>query len=153
VLCGVFGLWILSRDLDVMARLSLVILVGIGVNNAIILIDLIQELRARGLSSSEAVIRACSLRLKPILMTTAIQVLGVIPVAVGNSKIMGIPYASLGVTIISGMLLSTAFTLAVIPWFYDLISSLESRLRDQLKHEAEPGKNRRSVAVSGDLIR
>jgi HAE1 family hydrophobic/amphiphilic exporter-1 len=125
ILSGIFGLWLLSLDLDVMARLSLVILVGIGVNNAIILIDVIQELRLQGFSKCDAVVHGCARRFQAVLMTTAIQVLGVLPVALGNSKIMGIPYASLGITIISGMLLSTVMTLALLPWLYDRLSALE----------------------------
>ncbi len=125
ILSGVFGLWLMSKDLDVMARLSLVILVGIGVNNAIILLDLIQNLRKQGFSRKDAVVLGCTQRFRAILMTTSIQILGVLPVALGNSKIMGIPYASLGIAVISGMTLSTIMTFAIIPWMYDIVSRLE----------------------------
>jgi HAE1 family hydrophobic/amphiphilic exporter-1 len=129
VLSGIFGLWALGRELDVMARLSLVILVGIGVNNAIILVDLIQELRRDGFSIRDAIIEGCSRRLQAVLMTTSIQVVGVLPVAFGNSKLMGIPYSSLGISIISGMLLSTLMTLAVLPLLYEKAASVGSKKR------------------------
>ena len=148
ILSGIFGLWLMGRELDVMARLSLVVLVGIGVNNAIILIDLIQELRSQGLSKRDAVIQGCSRRLQAVLMTTSIQVLGVIPVAVGNSKIMGIPYASLGVCIISGMLLGTLITFAVLPWLYETLAGLEERWKTKNLNESGPGQSAQTEGLA-----
>ncbi len=147
ILSGIFGLWLMGRELDVMARLSLVVLVGIGVNNAIILIDLIQELRSQGLSKRDAVIQGCSRRLQAVLMTTSIQVLGVIPVAVGNSKIMGIPYASLGVCIISGMLLGTLMTFAVLPWLYETLAGIEERWKGRGFSELEQDRSARTAGL------
>jgi HAE1 family hydrophobic/amphiphilic exporter-1 len=106
-----------------------VILVGIGVNNAIILVDRIQELRREGLSIADAVIEGCTRRLEAVFMTTSIQVVGVLPVAFGNSKLMGIPYSSLGVSIISGMILSTLMTLAVLPALYEWAAKIEARFK------------------------
>ena len=129
LLFGISGLLALGLTLDVMARLSLVILVGIAVNNAIILIDIILELKAQGLRRSEAIIEGCSRRLKAVLMTTSIQVIGVLPVALGKSKIMGIPYASLGVCIISGMLFSTILTLVILPMIYEFLDDCEIKFK------------------------
>ena len=125
---GVAGLKVLGMDLDVMARLSLIILVGIGVNSAIILIDLITSLREEGIRREDAVVMGCARRLKAVLMTTSIQIISVLPVALGKSKIMGIPYSSLGVSIISGMLLSTAVTLVVLPMIYEWLDDVENRI-------------------------
>lgn len=129
LLFGVAGLLIMGLSLDVMARLSLVILVGIAVNNAIILIDIILELKAQGLRRHEAVVQGCARRFKAVLMTTSIQVIGVLPVAMGKAKIMGIPYASLGVCIISGMLFSTVLTLVILPMVYEFLDDCELKLK------------------------
>lgn len=129
---GVAGLKIMGLDLDVMARLSLVILVGIGVNGAIILIDLIEKLRSQGMRREDAVVVGCAQRFKAVVMTAAIQIISVLPVALGKSKIMGIPYSSLGVSIISGMLLSTVVTLIVLPMIYEWLDTIEGRLKGLL---------------------
>ncbi len=129
LLFGVGGLRLFNMDLDVMARLSLVILVGIGVNNAIILIDLIRELRSKGLGRSDAIVQACSQRFVAISMTTLIQVVSLFPVALGKSKLMGVPYASMGISIIVGMLGSTLITLIVLPVIYSWLDDVESGVR------------------------
>ena len=61
-------------------------------------------------------------------MTTTIQVISVLPVALGKSKLMGIPYSSLGIVIISGMILSTLITLVVLPLIYEIFDDLEEKL-------------------------
>ena len=125
---GAAGLWVLGLPLDVMGRLGLVMLVGIGVNNAIILIDMILNLRSQGFRRQEAILLGCAKRLKAIAMTTTIQVISVLPVALGKSKLMGIPYSSLGIVIISGMILSTLITLVVLPLIYEIFDDLEEKL-------------------------
>ncbi len=132
IIFGISGLLLFHMDLDVMARLSLIILVGIGVNNAIILIDLILSLKKQGIKRQDAVVLGCAQRLKAVMMTTAIQVISVFPVALGKSKIMGIPYASLGVSIIAGMLFSTAITLMVLPMIYEFLDDWEQKLKVKL---------------------
>lgn len=132
LLFGVAGLKALGMDLDVMARLSLIILVGIGVNGAIILIDLIRRLRSEGLRREDAIAIGCARRLKAVLMTSSIQIISVFPVAMGQAKIMGIPYSSLGISIISGMLFSTLITLIVLPIIYAWLDRVEQNLKNFL---------------------
>jgi len=136
IIFGCAGLWALGMDLDVMARLSLVILVGIGVNGAIILIDLILHLKKLGYKREEAVVIGCARRLKAVLMSASIQMISVLPVALGQSKLMGIPYASLGVSIISGMLFSTLITLIILPMAYEFLDELESKIKNILVGQA-----------------
>jgi HAE1 family hydrophobic/amphiphilic exporter-1 len=128
LLFGAGGLVLFGMDLDVMARLALVILVGSGVNAAIILIDMINSLREQGMSRREAVVFGCAQRFKAVLMSTSIQVVGVLPIAMGKAKIMGIPYASLGIAIMSGMLFSTLATLVVLPMLYELMDDLQIKV-------------------------
>jgi HAE1 family hydrophobic/amphiphilic exporter-1 len=126
---GAGGLWALGQSLDVMARLGLVILVGVGVNNAIMLIDMIIGLRNEGLARKEAILVGCAKRLRAVFMTTAIQVISVLPVALGKSKLMGIPYASLGIVMISGMIFSTIITIVLLPVLYEACDTLDMKMK------------------------
>jgi HAE1 family hydrophobic/amphiphilic exporter-1 len=76
------------------------------------------------MSRFEALMDAGRHRFRPILMTTLTTVCGMIPMAVGNSKIIGVPYAPLGRTMIGGLLVSTILTLVVVPLFYTLLDDL-----------------------------
>lgn len=126
---GVFGLWMTGYELDIMARLSLVLLVGSSVNSAILLIDVIRELRASGLGRLESIAQGCSRRLKAVLMTTLIQILSVLPVVFGNAKLMGLPYKTLGLVMVSGLFFSTILTLVLLPLAYLGLDILEEKFR------------------------
>ncbi|MDA8793123.1 efflux RND transporter permease subunit [Bacteriovoracaceae bacterium] len=129
---GVAGLFFLEMPLDPMARLGLIILIGIVVNNAIILIDVITKLKREGYKRKEAIILGCSSRFKTVVMTAVTTILGIAPVAFGNAKIMGIPYSSLGVCIISGMLFSTIITLVLLPVIYEIFDNAENKIKEVL---------------------
>jgi len=109
---------------DNMAKIGVVILVGVVVNNAIVLVDMVNRLRAAGRPRLEALMEAGRHRLRPILMTTLCTVSGLIPMALGNSKIGNLPYAPLGRTMIGGLVMSTLLTLVVVPLFYTLLDEL-----------------------------
>ena len=109
---------------DNMARIGVVILVGVVVNNAIVLVDMANRLRAAGQDRFAALIDAGRHRLRPILMTTLCTVTGLIPMALGESKIGGLPYSPLGRTMIGGLIVSTILTLVVVPLFYTLLDDL-----------------------------
>jgi HAE1 family hydrophobic/amphiphilic exporter-1 len=94
------------------------------VNNAIVLVDMANRLRAGGKARFEALIEAGRHRLRPILMTTLCTVTGLIPMAVGESKIGGLPYAPLGRTMIGGLIASTILTLVIVPLFYTFLDDL-----------------------------
>ncbi len=121
-------LYLTSTPLDMMARIGVVILVGVVVNNAIVLIDMTNRLRAEGRTRLDALLEAGRYRLRPILMTTLCTVTGLIPMAVGNSKIVGMPYAPLGRTMIGGLLVSMVLTLVVVPLFYTLLDDLREHV-------------------------
>jgi hydrophobic/amphiphilic exporter-1 (mainly G- bacteria), HAE1 family len=109
---------------DNMARIGIVILVGVVVNNAIVLVDMANRLRAEGKSRFDALMDAGRHRLRPILMTTLCTVTGLIPMALGDSKIGNLPYAPLGRTMIGGLVVSTILTLVIVPLFYTLLDDL-----------------------------
>ncbi|MDQ7087461.1 MAG: efflux RND transporter permease subunit [Acidobacteriota bacterium] len=118
-------LGLLAVPLSVVVFLGMIMLAGIVVNNAIVLVDYVNTLRGRGEELEEAVVRAGSVRLRPILMTTATTVLGLLPMALGlgDGAEIRMPMA---VTVIAGLLSSTVLTLVVIPTAYAALESARS---------------------------
>ncbi len=111
-----------GTTVTVIVLMGAVMLVGIVVNNAIVLIDTINRYRRGGVEKREAVIRAGHARLRPILMTTTTTVLGLLPMALsfGQGSELRSPLA---ITVAGGLLLSTLLTLVVIPAAYSLVPS------------------------------
>ncbi len=118
---AVYGLYLGGMSISVIAVIGAIMLAGIVVNNGIVLVDRINQLRRAGLELGEAVVRAGSERLRPILMTTATTVLGLLPMALGIGEGAELR-APLAVTVISGLLLATLLTLIVVPVIYTLLS-------------------------------
>jgi HAE1 family hydrophobic/amphiphilic exporter-1 len=112
-------LWILSIPLNIMVFLGLIMLAGIVVNNAIVLVDYINQLMRRGLPKTEAIKQAGQARLRPILMTTTTTVLGLLPMALGLGEGAEIR-TPMAITVIAGLISSTILTLVVIPTVYSL---------------------------------
>lgn len=118
----VMGLLITGTDVSVMVLIGVILLVGVVVNNAIVLIDAVNRLRRAGLDKTEAVVRAGHIRLRPILMTTLTSVLGLLPMAVawGEGSELRAPLA---ITVLFGLSVSTLLTLIVIPAIYVWVPS------------------------------
>jgi len=144
---SVIALGMLGISLSVVVFLGMIMLAGIVVNNAIVLVDYINTLRGRGLPRDEAIVTAGSVRLRPILMTTATTVLGLLPMALGMGDGAEIR-TPMAITVIAGLISSTALTLLVIPSFYAIVESLRDWAlgqRDEVASEtpagvAEPGQ-------------
>jgi HAE1 family hydrophobic/amphiphilic exporter-1 len=117
----IYTLHIFGISLSVVVFIGGIILAGIVVNNAIVLIDYINQLRRRGVEKRKAVIEAGRVRLRPILMTTTTTVLGLLPMALGtgDGAEMRRPMA---LTVMSGLIASTVLTLVIIPMIYDLVT-------------------------------
>jgi HAE1 family hydrophobic/amphiphilic exporter-1 len=101
--------------------IGMIVLVGIVVNNAIVLVDYVNVLRKRGVEKFEAIRQAGQVRLRPILMTTFTTVLGLLPMAVGMGEGTEIR-TPMAVTIIAGLLSATFLTLVLIPIVYNKFS-------------------------------
>jgi HAE1 family hydrophobic/amphiphilic exporter-1 len=131
----------LGINLSIVVFLGMIMLAGIVVNNAIVLVDYINILKQRGASLREAVARAGAVRLRPILMTTATTALGLLPMAIGLGDGAEIR-RPLAITVISGLLASTALTLLVIPTLYYLADRGKERLLRALgtAREEAPGE-------------
>ncbi len=123
----VVTLKLLGMSLSIVVFLGMIMLAGIVVNNAIVLVDYINTLRRRGLARDEAVITASSVRLRPILMTTATTVLGLTPMALGLGDGAEIR-TPMAIAVISGLISSTALTLLVIPSIYVLADRLKMKM-------------------------
>ncbi|WP_456428870.1 efflux RND transporter permease subunit [Rhodocaloribacter sp.] len=114
---AVLALWLTGSTISVVVFIGLILLAGIVVNNAIVLVDLINQLRAEGHTKGEAIVEAGRLRLRPILMTTLTTTLGLLPLAVGFGEGAEIR-APMAITVIGGLVVSTMLTLIVIPVMY-----------------------------------
>ena len=127
---GTFWLLFLTgTPFDTMAVLGLVILVGVVVNNGIVLVDSMQQLQSEGMSRIEAIVTAGEHRFRPILMTAATTICGLVPMALGNGEFVGLSYAPLGRTIIGGLLAATVLTLVVIPFLFAWLDDVRTTFR------------------------
>ncbi|WP_017298034.1 efflux RND transporter permease subunit [Nodosilinea nodulosa] len=118
---GILGLYVTQTAIGATVVVGAVLLVGIVVNNAIIMVELANQIyEATGCSRQEAILRAAPRRLRPILMTTSTTVLGLFPLALGIGQ--GSEFLQpLGVVVFSGLSLATVLTLFIIPCFYTLL--------------------------------
>lgn len=118
---AILGLWLTDTRLSVIVFIGLIMLAGIVVNNAIVLIDRINQLRAEGVVMVEAIILAGQSRLRPVLMTTLTTILGLLPLALGTGEGSEIR-APMAITVIFGLGIATLLTLVFIPVLYSLQS-------------------------------
>lgn len=134
VLGVVIGLAITGTPMNIMAMLGILMLIGIVVNNGIVLVDYTILCRERGMSVVDAVVTAGRSRLRPILMTTLTTVLGMIPMAVGNG-VGSEMWNSLGMSVAWGLSFSTLITLILIPTLYAVFAFTgeERKVKKSLK--------------------
>ena len=106
---------------NLMAQIGLLILIGIVVNNGIVLLYQCHHLRRQGRERSVALLMAARDRLRPILMTTATTILGLAPLAVGQNRVGDVLYFPLARTVIGGLAAGTLLTLLLVPSLYTLL--------------------------------
>lgn len=127
---GVFwALFVTGTSMSIMVMIGILILMGIVVNNGIVLVDRVNQLREQGFGLIEAITQGCNNRLRPILMTVATTVLGLVPLALGDASIGGDgpAYSPMAIAIIGGLLFSTMTSLYVVPLTYLLLLKLVDR--------------------------
>ncbi|NNF15694.1 MAG: efflux RND transporter permease subunit, partial [Gammaproteobacteria bacterium] len=109
-----------------MATIGILILIGVVVNNGIVLIDHVNNLRHRGIDRNTALVQAGRDRLRPILMTVATTILGLLPLAVGSTQVGGDgpPYYPMARAIIGGLAFSTIASLFIVPYVYVVVDSM-----------------------------
>lgn len=129
----ILGLWLTGSTVSVVVFIGLILLAGIVVNNAIVLIDLINQLRAKGMKKIQAIIEGGKSRLRPILMTTLTTTLGLLPLAIGFGDGAELR-APMAITVIFGLVVSTLLTLVVIPAMYAIMD--RKVYHNQVKEQA-----------------
>ena len=132
---AVLALYITGTTVNVVAFIGAIMLVGIVVNNAILLVDLINQLRAEGTEKTAAILEAGRSRLRPILMTTLTTVLGLLPMAIGFGEGSEVR-TPMAITVIGGLLVSTLLTLVVIPVVYSLLDRKKWPVADAASRSA-----------------
>ena len=134
---GVFWFFLMTgTTFQIMAWIGVLILIGVVVNNGIVLIDHINFLRAEGLERKQAILQAGHDRFRPIIMTAATTVLGLIPLCIGNTQIGGDgpPYFPMARAIVGGLTFSTVVTLVILPTIYILLDDLREWSRRTLRN-------------------
>jgi HAE1 family hydrophobic/amphiphilic exporter-1 len=140
-----FTLFITRTPLSVVAYLGIIMLGGIAVNNGIVLIDFVNNLRKEGYSAYEAVVEASKTRLRPILMTSLTTILGLLPLALGMGEGAELQ-APLALTVMGGLTSATFLTLVFIPALYVIVAerlekipvSIETQITPEIKIATEP---------------
>ncbi len=117
---AVLALFLTGTTVNIVALIGVIMLAGIVVNNAIVLVDLINQLRAKGAERFDAIMEAGSARLRPILMTSLTTALGLLPMAMGFGEGSEVR-TPMAITVIGGLVVSTLLTLLVIPVVYSLL--------------------------------
>jgi HAE1 family hydrophobic/amphiphilic exporter-1 len=130
-------LWLTGDTLNMMSMIGLILLMGLVKKNSIILVDYTNTLREQGMGVQEAVLAACPVRLRPILMTSVATVAGAIPAALGLGP-GAETRAPMARGIIGGIVLSTLVTLILVPVFYVLVERLRGATTVLLRPPAEP---------------
>jgi len=119
---SIYGLYLTGTNISVIVFIGLIMLAGIVVNNAIVLVDRINQLREQGIDKVAAISQAANSRLRPIIMTTLTTALGLLPMAIGLGEGAELR-APMAITVISGLVCSTLLTLIVIPVLYQLFDN------------------------------
>jgi HAE1 family hydrophobic/amphiphilic exporter-1 len=145
----VWALILTGTTLSVVAMIGVILLVGIVVNNSIVLVDYINKLRERGLGLREAVVRAGRRRMRPILMTALTTILAMVPLAleIGTGAEM---WAPMGRSVIGGLSVATLLTLLIIPAVYTVFAEAGDRRRVR---KAVRKQARQDAAAAGGIIR
>lgn len=136
-----------GRDIDFLGVVAIVLLVGVVVNNGIVLVDYVNRLRNQGNARTEAVLAATTRRFRPIMMTAITTIGGLIPLALAGSSSIGLSYKSFAMTLIGGMTTATLLTLLVVPVLYTFFDDAREACSAALRR-ALAGATRKTEAES-----
>ncbi len=130
---SIFGVswlfWLTGTTFSLMAMIGILVLMGVVVNNGIVMVEHVNELRRNGMERDLALVQGCRDRLRPILMTMGTAILGMLPLCVGGTQIGGDgpPYFPMARAIVGGLVFSTAVSLLVLPVLYSLMDRMRLR--------------------------
>jgi len=128
IIGGLGGLWLTGMSLNIFSMIGLVLLMGLVAKNSILLVDLANQLRAEGRNINDALLEACPIRLRPVVMTSMTIIITMLPAAAGFGAGAD-TNGPLAVAVIGGMVTSTLLTLIVVPSTYSLVENGLVRLR------------------------
>ena len=121
---GLLALLIFGKELSIIAMIGLILLMGVIVNNGIVLVDYTNQLRGRGLTKRHAIIEAGATRMRPVMMTSLTTILGLIVMAIGKTAGTDM-MQPIALVCIGGLLYATVLTLLVVPVIYDVFNGEE----------------------------
>jgi HAE1 family hydrophobic/amphiphilic exporter-1 len=147
---GVFWLfWITGTEFNIMAFIGILVLMGVVVNNGIVMIEHINNLRRRGMSRTDALVEGSRERLRPILMTMGTAILAMVPIAMGQTKMAGDgpPYFPMARAIAGGLAFSTVVSLLFLPTIYAILDDLRANTFAHVKRAMPKRKTGPSPVV------
>jgi len=119
----ILGLLIAGQTISLVSLVGIIILIGVAVNNGIVMIDYINQLIARGIEKRKAIIEGAVTRLRPVLLTALTTILGVVPMALSRSSGSEIR-SPMGMVMLGGLTVCTFLTLFIIPIMYSLFNRI-----------------------------
>lgn len=128
----VFAFLITGQTLSLTSYMGIIMLIGVVVNNAIVMVDFINQIKRGGIPRKEAIIEGAKLRLRPVLMTSLTTILGMLPLSLGIGEGAEVRQP-MGIAFIGGMISSTFLTLIVIPLVYSILDPLGENLRNFIR--------------------
>ena len=133
LLCAIAGVWLTGGDNNVFTQISFLVLAGLACKNAILIVEFAKQREIEGAERLEAILDACRVRLRPVLMTSIAFIMGVVPLVFSTGAGFEIRRA-MGIAVFSGMLGVTAFGLFLTPVFYESIGRVLHRARLTGRH-------------------
>ncbi len=143
LLSAIGGVWLMGGDNNVFVQIGLIVLVGLAAKNAILIVEFARTLEEDGWSTVDAVVEACRLRLRPIVMTSLAFIAGVVPLVLATGAGAEMRQA-MGVAVFAGMLGVTVFGLFLTPVFYVVIRRISSRFERRKGGASHPAQERAS---------
>ena len=129
VVGSILVFFVLGKTLNIMAYIGIIMLVGIAVNDSIIFVDRILQLRNDGMERLEAILQAGQQRIRPIIMTSLTTILALFPLTLGLGESASLR-SPMALAVIGGLVTSTLLTLVVIPCMYEAIEGIKDRIKN-----------------------
>jgi multidrug efflux pump len=153
VVGALISLFVFGQSLNIFSQIGLIMLIGLVTKNSILIVEYANQLRARGLEVTEAVVEAAKIRLRPILMTSFATVFGILPIAIG----FGAGAESrrpLGIAVVGGLIFSTFLTLLLVPSVYTLLARFTKTEKESAKEQraGEPAIRSGAEASNQPLV-
>jgi HAE1 family hydrophobic/amphiphilic exporter-1 len=123
----ILGLFVTGTSISMTSLMGVLILFGIVVNNAIVLVDYVNQLRRRSMERNEAIVQGASIRFRPIFITAFTTILALVPMAISRAEGAEMR-APMAISVIGGLLVATILTLVIIPVVYSILDDISQRV-------------------------